>query len=82
MARDLRNETEYGLPLLPDPFGAPIVEGATGVAAITGLSDADATKAGAVGAEEQLRSMGSELREIYATGEGPLGPTEPPAGTS
>lgn len=82
MARDMRNESEFGLPILPDPFGEEIPEGASGVAAIPGLSDADAIKAGAVGAEEPLRSMGSELREIYARGEGPIGPTEPKAGTS
>jgi hypothetical protein len=76
MARNLKGETEFGLPilpLLPDLDGNP--------SHIPALSDQDAVDAGAVGANSPLYSMGEELREIYALGDGPFGPTEPKAGT-
>jgi hypothetical protein len=85
MARDFLNETEFGLPVLTDPFGNPIAEGTSGAGAtITGLTDADAIKNGAGSTDgNHLFVMGAELREIYATGEGGiLGPKEPKAGTS
>ena len=63
MARNFADETEFGLGLLPDPFGETIAEGSTGIAAITGLTDADAIKAGAGG----VNSVGAELRVVYAT---------------
>jgi len=83
MARDFRTESEFGLPVLPDPFGVPIPDDAVGAKRITGLTDAEAIKAGA-GAEDgnQLFTNGAQLREIYAQGEGTLGPQEPKAGTS
>lgn len=77
MPRNLRTESEFGLPRLPDPFGNPIAEGATGIAAITGMTDADAIKAG--GNDLSLHTVGHQLREIYATaddqfGTGPAAP--------
>ena len=83
MPRDLRSESEFGLPTLPDPFGEPIAEDAVGAAAIPGFTDSDAIKAGAGGTDALNNlTLGAELREIYARGEGTFGPQEPKAGTS
>jgi hypothetical protein len=71
MPRNIASESEFGLPSpMPDPFGNPIAEDAVGAAKITGLTDADAVKAGAGGDGSDLGSMstmGAALRAIYAT---------------
>lgn len=74
MARNFASESEFGLPVLPDPFGEPIAEGATGAAAITGLTDAEAIKAGAGADGLSYSTLGAAgaLREIYASGDGTL----------
>lgn len=84
MARNFKTESEFGLPVLPDPEGNPIPEGATGLAAIPGLTDGDAIKAGAGGTDATpgLFTLGAELREIYSKDPGTLGPKTPKAGTS
>jgi hypothetical protein len=83
MPRNLKNETEFGLPSpMPDPEGNAIPEGAFGPGVtITGLTDAEAIKTG--GDADSLSTVGTELRKIYATGDGGLlGPQTPKAGTS
>lgn len=84
MARDMRGETEYGLPVLPDAKGNEIADGAKSPETITGLTDAQAIKDGAGGSlGNNLFTLGAELREIYAEGEGGnLGPQTPLAGTN
>lgn len=93
MARNMSRESEFGL---PSPM--PIIDvdgvakdGAKGIAALArgglpALTDATAVANGAVGQEAgpvgSIQQLGHELREIYAKGDGPVGPTEPPAGTN
>lgn len=72
MARNLKAESEFGLPVLPRPDGSDVPVGATGPEAITALTDADAIKADAD--TGTLYTLGAELRKIYAVGEGELGP--------
>jgi len=73
MARNFAQESEFGLGILPDPFGEPIAEGAVGPAAIPGLTDADAIKAGAGSDGLSYSTLGAQLREIYAKGDGNFG---------
>lgn len=75
MARNFATESEFGLPVLPDPFGNAIPEGATGAAAITAITDADAIKAGAGSDGLAYTDIGlvGALREIYAHGDGSFG---------
>ena len=71
MARNLKTESEFGLPILPDPFGNPIAADATGAAAIPGFTDADAIKDG--DQSLSLYATGHSLREIYALPAGDFG---------
>lgn len=73
MPRNMKGETEFGLPVLPSPAGEAIAADAVGAAKITGLTDADSIKTGK-GNELSLSTTGHQLREIYATGEGEVGP--------
>lgn len=76
MVRDLRGESEFGLPVLPGIGleGEPVEPGA----GLPALTDAQAIKDGAVGQEAgpvgSVTQLGYELREIYAKGEGTIGP--------
>lgn len=88
MVRDMRGESEFGLPVLPSPDGKPIPEGAQGIAAIPALTDAQAIADGAVGQEAgpvgSIQQLGHELRAIYAKDPDRVGPSDPAtrAGTS
>ena len=76
MARNMRTETEFGLPILPAPDGSEIPAGVSGPAAITAFTDADSIKAGAAGQESgplSIQQLSHEAREIYAQGDGFLG---------
>jgi hypothetical protein len=90
MARDLRSESEFGLPS-PMPVFAPdgtVVEGAAIDAAVAAgglpaLTDAEALATGGVAATSapSADEAASELRRIYATDEDQWGVREPKAGT-
>lgn len=85
MARNMRGESEFGLPIMSDPYGNPIPEGASGRAAITAAAtDATAIKNGAKGVDATiLGDIAQELREVYATDpDRPLGPAATGVGTS
>lgn len=84
MARNLKGETEFGLPS-PMPVLGPDGKVATGsaiAAAVAAgglplLTDATAVAEGAVGQNASTvteQQMGHELRAVYAKGEGSLGP--------
>lgn len=72
MSRNMRTESEFGLPAMPRylPDGTVGPSSGPGIAA---LADADAIAEGAAGAGAGtgvLTSMGDELRAVYARGDG------------
>lgn len=92
MARNLRTESEFGLPS-PMPIldaDGTVAEGADIDAAVArgglpAFTDADAIAAGAAGQESgpmSIQQLSHEARAIYAQGDGTLGRQEPLAGTS